>query len=309
MARLSPLTPSRLQGSLSHWQHKLRFQWHNTVHSLSKRHPLSLTSTPPPVDAASPHSSLPTRGATNRKTFKKILARERHNHPIYIQHLDKIFNVDQNHPCHALKDISLTIPQGSVQMLVGPSGAGKTTFLLCLAGLLQPTNGSITMLGQCLNDLSPAQMEHFRRQHIGMVFQESNLLRSLTALENVEAMLQFRGVQGHAAHRQAQDLLDAVGLHTHLDHLPRHLSGGQQQRVSVARALAGYPPIILADEPTAALDSKTGHKVVEFMRHMAKDHGCIVIVTTHDTRILDVGDRTGHLHDGILSDKPLLPSR
>ena len=232
------------------------------------------------------------------------------NDAISVHRLDKIFNLDQAHPCHALTDVTFTIPKGTVQMLMGPSGAGKTTFLLCLAGLLQPTMGSITLLGQCLNELPPAQLEHFRRQYIGMVFQESNLLRSLTALENVEAMLQFRGVQGHAAHRQAQELLDAVGLHTHLDHLPRQLSGGQQQRVSVARALAGYPPIILADEPTAALDSKTGHKVVEFMRYMAKDHGCTVIITTHDTRILDVGDRIchihdGHLHDGALSDGAL----
>lgn len=224
---------------------------------------------------------------------------------IIINHLDKGFNLDHVYACHALTDVSLTIPQGTLQMIMGPSGAGKTTLLLCLAGLLQPTGGTITVLDQCFNDLSLGQLEHFRRQHIGVVFQESNLLRSLTALENVEAMLQFRGVHGHAAHHQAQDLLDAVGLHTHWDHLPRQLSGGQQQRVSVARALAGYPPIILADEPTAALDSKTGHKVVEFMRYMAKDHGCTIIITTHDTRILDVGDRTYHLHDGHLYDGTL----
>ena len=158
----------------------------------------------------------------------------------------------------------------------------------------------ISLLGLNLSALSLGLLEHFRRLNIGIVFQDSNLLRSLTAMENVEAMLQFRGIQRHAARRQANDLLHAVGLYTHRNHLPRQLSGGQQQRVSVARALAGYPPVILADEPTAALDSGTGHKVVEFMKHIAQNHGCTIIMTTHDPRILDVGDRTLHLHDGQL---------
>ncbi|MEM9216080.1 MAG: ABC transporter ATP-binding protein [Cyanobacteria bacterium P01_F01_bin.150] len=263
MARLFSSTPPRLHWSLSRWQQMLQRHWYHSAHP-------------------------------------QALTRDRSNDAIIACNVDKIFNAEQVYPCHALTDVNFTIPSGSVQILMGPSGAGKTTLLLCLAGLLLPTTGKITVLGRCLNELSSAQLEQFRRQHIGMVFQESNLLRSLTALENVEAMLQFRGVYGHAAHRQARELLDAVGLHTHLNHLPRHLSGGQQQRVSVARALAGYPPIILADEPTASLDSKTGCKVVEFMRHMAKDHGCTVIITTHDTRILDVGDRVYHLHDGHL---------
>lgn len=311
MARLFPPPPPRLQRSLHHWHQKLRGPWHRPLKAFTKRRHLSVVSSSPSPESPRLKPSN-TLGDRTKTVFQSVNPRDdgKMQDPkqdpqaaILIHHLDKVFNADHAHPCQALRDVSLTIPKGSVQILMGPSGAGKTTLLLCLAGLLPPTDGTITLLDQCLNNLSLGQLEHFRRQHIGMVFQESNLLRSLTALENVEAMLQFRGVHGHAAHQQAQHLLDAVGLHTHWDHLPRHLSGGQQQRVSVARALAGYPPIILADEPTAALDSKTGHKVAEFMRHMAKDHGCTVVMTTHDPRILDVGDRIcnlqdGHLHDG-----------
>lgn len=317
MARLFPPTPPRFQKTLNHWHQKLRGSWHRPLNSFTKRRHLNLVprsttaapaKSPRPLDQAAPavtlHDARQQNSRRNNPPPKTDIPEADHpktlRSAILIHHLDKVFNVDHAHPCRALRDVSLTIPKGSVQILMGPSGAGKTTLLLCLAGLLSPTQGTITLLDQCLNDLSPGQLEHFRRQHIGMVFQESNLLRSLTALENVEAMLQFRGVHGRAAHQQAQHLLDAVGLHTHWDHLPRQLSGGQQQRVSVARALAGYPPIILADEPTAALDSKTGHRVAEFMHHMAKDHGCTIVLTTHDPRILDVGDRICNLQDGTL---------
>ena len=228
--------------------------------------------------------------------------RSKGNEAIATHHLTKIYN-PQNNPCVALNDVNLNIPQGTVQMVVGPSGAGKTSLLLTLSGLLVPTEGTVTLLGHSLTNLSQPHLEHFRRRYIGMVFQESNLLRSLTALENVEAMLSFRGVSHRIAHQQALQLLEDVGLSEHLHHLPRHLSGGQQQRVSVARALAGSPPIILADEPTASLDFKTGNRVVELMRQLAQDQGCTVVIATHDSRILAKSDRVVHLNDGMLQDE------
>ncbi|NEQ97578.1 MAG: ABC transporter ATP-binding protein [Cyanothece sp. SIO2G6] len=219
---------------------------------------------------------------------------------IALHQVSKIFN-PEHCPCVALNQVSLTIPKGAVQMVVGPSGAGKTTLLLTLAGLLSPTSGRITALGEPLTTFDQDHLEYFRRRYMGLVFQESNLLRSLTALENVEAMIAFRGNRIRIPRHHAKGLLESVGLGNHLRHLPRQLSGGQQQRVAIARALAGYPPLILADEPTASLDSGTGCTVVNLMRQLAHDHGCTVIITTHDTRLIQAGDRIAHINDGVLT--------
>jgi putative ABC transport system ATP-binding protein len=203
-------------------------------------------------------------------------------------------------PCHALKSVDLTVKQGDVQMVIGPSGAGKTTLLLVVAGLLTPTRGRVALLGHDLFDMPRHQRDQFRLHHIGILFQESNLLRSLTALENVEAVLKIRGIHGGAARREANELLAAVGLAKWRNHLPRQLSGGQQQRVAVARSMAGAPALIIADEPTASLDSKNGQIVIESMRQLAKERGSTVLIATHDSRILSYADRIAHLDDGVL---------
>jgi putative ABC transport system ATP-binding protein len=201
----------------------------------------------------------------------------------------------------ALKHVNLRVRKGKVQMIVGPSGAGKTTLLLILSGVLTPTAGQVKILGHTLTNLSRQEMDRVRLHSIGVMFQESNLLRSLTAQENVEAVLLMKGFAAREAQREARQLLDEVGLGDRADHLPRELSGGQQQRVAVARSLAGNPPLIIADEPTAALDSSNGRIVVELMRRLAKDHGCAVVIATHDPRILSFADCISNLTDGVLT--------
>ncbi|MGB3495501.1 MAG: ABC transporter ATP-binding protein [Elainellaceae cyanobacterium] len=214
--------------------------------------------------------------------------------------IDMVFETDAQ-TFQALTGVSLRVRKGDVQMIVGPSGAGKTTLLLILAGLLTPTAGRIQLLGQTITQMDRQHLDHLRLHHMGVMFQESNLLRSLTARENVESALEMKGSRGRAGRRQAKALLDEVGLSDRADHLPRELSGGQQQRVAVARALAGSPDLIIADEPTASLDSHNGRRVVELMRKLAKDQGCTVVIATHDPRILEFGDRISTLTDGMLT--------
>ncbi len=219
---------------------------------------------------------------------------------IAAQGIDMVFQTG-GQTFRALRGVNLRVRRGAVQMIVGPSGAGKTTLLLILAGVLTPTAGRIHLLGQSITSMNRQQMDHFRLHTIGVMFQESNLLRSLTALENVEAALVMKGIRGREARLQAEALLEEVGLGDRAHHLPRELSGGQQQRVAVARSLAGNPPIIIADEPTAALDSQNGRIVVESMRRLAKEHGCTVLIATHDPRILGFADCIANLTDGVLS--------
>lgn len=220
---------------------------------------------------------------------------------IVARNLDMVY-CSEMQPFQALKSVNFRVRRGDLQMVVGPSGAGKTTLLLILAGLLTPTHGYVQLLGHDITQMPRTQLDQFRLHNVGILFQESNLLRSLTALENVEAVLKIRGIHGPTAHREAFDLLKAVGLGDRTHHLPRQLSGGQQQRVAIARSLAGNPPIIIADEPTAALDSKNGRTMIEIMRRLAKEKGCTVLVATHDPRILDMADRVAHLSDGVLSE-------
>ncbi len=219
---------------------------------------------------------------------------------IAAQSIDMVYSTG-GQAFHALKGVNLRVRQGAVQMIVGPSGAGKTTLLLILAGVLTPTAGRVHLLGHTLAHMDRQAVDHFRLHNIGVIFQESNLLRSLTALENVEAALVMKGIRGREARHQAMALLEEVGLGDRAQHLPRELSGGQQQRVAVARSLAGNPPILIADEPTASLDSQNGHIVVESMRRLANDHGCTVLIATHDPRVLGFADCIANLHDGVLS--------
>lgn len=199
-----------------------------------------------------------------------------------------------------LKGIDLSIVQGDIYLLMGPSGSGKTTLLSILAGILTPTAGQVYLLNQEITGLSRANLARFRLQNIGFIFQGFNLFSALTASENIEVALHLKGLQGKTARRQARILLDQVGLGDKGGFLPRDLSGGQKQRVAIARALAGDPQIIMADEPTAALDSKSGQTVIELLRHLAKEGGRTVLMVTHDHRLVDRVDRVAYLEDGVL---------
>ena len=199
-----------------------------------------------------------------------------------------------------LKGIDWSIQKGSVQLLMGPSGSGKTTLLSVLAGLLTPTAGNVYLLGQDITKMSRSQLAKFRLQNIGFIFQDFNLFPALTAAENVEVALNLKGIKGKAAKVEAQRLLEQVGLKDKANLKPSSLSGGQQQRVAIARALAGNPQLIMADEPTAALDSQSGHAVMALLRELAKERGCTVLMVTHDPRIMDLADNIAYMEDGIL---------
>ncbi len=201
---------------------------------------------------------------------------------------------------HALKDINLNIHRGDIQLLMGPSGSGKTTLLSILAGILTPSGGRVNLLGEEITKMSDHQLSRFRLENIGLIFQSFNLFPALTALENVQLALKIKGIKGKKAKEQALSLLSQVGLADKTNLRPRNLSGGQKQRVAIARALTGSPQLIMADEPTAALDSRSGQRAIELLRRLAKEEGSTVLIVTHDPRIIDVSDRIVHLEDGML---------
>ncbi len=201
---------------------------------------------------------------------------------------------------HVLKSIDLEIRSGTIQFLMGPSGSGKTTLLSILAGLLSPTAGSVCLLGEEITKLSRKQLSRFRLENIGFIFQSFNLFSALTALENVEVALHLKGIKGAAAQRQAQTLLEQVGLGDKVRQHPKDLSGGQKQRVAIARALAGDPSIVMADEPTAALDAESGLAIADLLHQLAKEHHRTVLIVTHDPRITPIADRIAYLENGVL---------
>jgi putative ABC transport system ATP-binding protein len=187
-------------------------------------------------------------------------------------------------------------------IMTGPSGSGKTTLLTLIGALRSTQEGSIKLLGQELRNASANSLVELRR-NIGYIFQAHNLLESLSARQNVMMSMELHqhlSAQEQAA--MADEMLDAVGLNDRVNYYPDELSGGQKQRVAIARALVSNPKLILADEPTAALDKKSGRDVVEIMRRLAKEKGSAVVLVTHDNRILDVADRLIHMDDGYLSD-------
>lgn len=204
-----------------------------------------------------------------------------------------------------LQGVDLDIYRGEVQLLMGPSGSGKTTLLSILAGILTPTGGSVDLMGQEITGMDSRQLARFRLEHIGFIFQGFNLFPALTAQENVEVALNLKGIPGRSARRMAQELLDRVGLSDKASSLPKQLSGGQKQRVAIARALAANPPLVFADEPTAALDAHSGHAVMGLLHSLAKEDGATVVIVTHDPRIVDVADRIAYMEDGQLRERAL----
>lgn len=198
----------------------------------------------------------------------------------------------------AVHDVSLTMLPGEVMLIMGPSGSGKTTLLSMLGGLLRPSNGRIQIGQDDLTQLDESRLPDVRLRHIGFIFQDFNLLSALSCLDNVALVGQLNGMTRKEARLRATELLKQLGLGHRLSFLPEKLSGGEKQRVAIARALVNKPDIILADEPTANLDSHHGHETMRLLRRIAKEEQRSVIIVSHDQRIKDIADRILWLEDG-----------
>ena len=201
----------------------------------------------------------------------------------------------------AVKNINLTLAGGKLTVLMGPSGSGKTTLLSILGCMLTPTEGGVFICGHATAGAGAEQLARIRREHIGFVFQSFHLFPTLTAHENVRLALDVRGERRRRAKKKSNDVLQRVGLAHKLAAFPRDLSGGEQQRVAIARAIVAEPSAILADEPTAALDTENGHAVMTILAKTAHEHGRAVLVVTHDTRLLEFADRVLYIEDGALT--------
>ena len=218
-----------------------------------------------------------------------------------VRDVTKVFDEGRQR-VHVLRGITMDVAAGELVALEGPSGSGKTTLLSIMGCILTPTSGELRVAGQPVRSRDEATLREVRRQSIGFVFQQYNLFPALTALENVEYSLNVRGMGGRAAHDEAKQVLARVGLGDRLGFLPGDLSGGQKQRVAIARALAGAPPVLLADEPTANLDTATGGQILDLFQELAKNEGRGVLVVTHDPKVRRIADRVVGIRDGRLVD-------
>ena len=220
---------------------------------------------------------------------------------LQMEHVTKRFGVGDAEVV-AVRDVSLSVAPGEVVLIMGPSGSGKTTLLSMLGALLKPTEGEIRLNGQVLSALRESQLPAIRLRRFGFVFQDFNLLSAPTVLENVAIVAELAGVRRRAAREKSAALLGELGLGKRLGFLPEQLSGGEKQRVAIARALVNDPALILADEPTANLDSKIGHDITRLLRRIAKEQGRSVIIVSHDARIKSIADRVLWLEDGQFKD-------
>ena len=221
---------------------------------------------------------------------------------IHVENLKKVYG-SGNTEVIAMCDASMTIAYGEIVALLGPSGSGKSTFLTAVGLINPPNSGQITISNKLVLDGSKAMvnLKNFRKKHIGFVFQKSNLIPFLTARENVQVSLEINGHDKKYSKKRALDLLNEMGLADRSNNYPPMLSGGQQQRVAICRALANQPAVILADEPTAALDSHLGKQVMELFRNVAHKYGTAIIVVTHDHRALDAFDTLYEMEDGSIA--------
>ncbi len=215
---------------------------------------------------------------------------------ISLKHVSKVF--DGKRKAIALENIDLHIEKGQVVSIVGPSGSGKSTLLNLIGGLDRPTSGEIHIEGENLSELSDDDLTRVRRDKIGFVFQFFNLLPTLNCLENVALPLHLRKWPGKKIDDRAKELLHLVQLSHRMEHLPDELSGGERQRVAIARALSVYPPILLADEPTGNLDSKTGKEILNLIEDLHARLGSTVLIVTHDAEVAERSSRTVTLRDG-----------
>ncbi len=205
---------------------------------------------------------------------------------------------DHSVPVEALRGIDLSIQKGEFTAIVGPSGSGKTTFLNVISGLDSVTKGKVWLNNKLLSNMSSKELSDFRRDNIGFIFQAYNLIPVLSVEENVEYVMLIQGVPKQERHARIEKILDDLGLRGFADRLPTKLSGGQQQRVAVARAIVSRPALVLADEPTANLDSKTGIELIEMMRSLNQTSGVTFVFSTHDTKIMERARRLIVLKDG-----------
>ncbi len=216
-----------------------------------------------------------------------------------VQNVSKIYRMGAE-TVHALRDVTLQITRGEYLSIMGPSGSGKSTLFNMIGGLDMPSEGDVSVHGYDLSNLNSDQLAWFRCHKIGFIFQTFNLIRTMSALENVSIGRIFAGVSPDQAQRDAATVLERVGLGHRLDHLPSEVSGGQQQRIAIARALVNEPEIILADEPTGNLDLHTGQEIINLLTEMKDSHGITVISATHDMKMLSTSDRVAWIRDGNL---------
>ena len=216
---------------------------------------------------------------------------------VQIKELWKVFG-DGETRVEAVRGIDLELARGEVVLVMGPSGSGKTTLLSMLGGLLRPTSGELWVDGVDATALSERELAGFRARSFGFIFQDFNLLQALSASENVEIALNLGGTSGAIADERSTELLSALGLERRLAFKPEQLSGGERQRVAVARAIANHPALILADEPTANLDSRRGAETMRLLRRLAQEEGATVLIVSHDERLREIADRVLWLEDG-----------
>lgn len=218
---------------------------------------------------------------------------------IVLQDVSKIYGAGEA-AVRAVDRVNLCVQTGELVLILGPSGAGKTTLLSLIGGLLHPTSGTIAVAGAELHALSPSALSRFRLRQVGFVFQSFQLLSALTAGENVQVVLRLGGFTPRAARQRAEELLVSLGLGARLTHLPADLSGGEKQRVALARALALDPPLLIADEPTGSLDSRSGEEVIRLFRRLVDEERRTVLIASHDQRIVPVASRVLRCEDGRL---------
>jgi putative ABC transport system ATP-binding protein len=236
-----------------------------------------------------------------------------HDKTLQVTHVSKSYGSGSTEVT-AVHDISLSVRPGEIVLIMGPSGSGKTTLLSMLGALLKPTAGTIQLNGTVISALAESRLPDIRLKQFGFVFQDFNLLSALTALENVAIVAELAGTRSSEAKHKATSLLTEIGLGERLHFLPEKLSGGEKQRVAIARALINDPALILADEPTANLDSKIGQEIMRLLRRIAKDHPAggsgagdrSVIIVSHDQRIREIADRVLWLEDGEFKKEELL---
>lgn len=219
------------------------------------------------------------------------------NNVIETKNLTRIYNLGDQE-VQALRGVNLEIGSGQFVALKGRSGSGKTTLLNCIGGLDKPSAGSVSIFGEEIGGWNENKLTAWRRQQVGFIFQSLGLLPALSAYENVELILRMNKVKSKERHQTTIDCLELVGLTKWIDHRPYELSGGQQQRVAIARALANRPKLIIADEPTGDLDSKTGREVLSLFRKIIREQNITMLMATHDSLVVDYVDQIMHLQDG-----------
>ncbi|MDQ0231166.1 ABC transporter ATP-binding protein [Metabacillus malikii] len=218
-----------------------------------------------------------------------------------LSHSFKVGKKGVENEISVLKNVSLTINKGEIASIVGRSGSGKSTLLHLLSGYITPTAGEIEINGTRVSAFSEKEWAKFRLEHFGFIFQNFQLIPSLTTFENVELPLTLKGIEPSERKKQVMELLTSVGLNQHVDHYPNELSGGQQQRVSIARALITKPEIILADEPTGSLDSETEKDILSLIKQLNNEQGITFVIITHDEEVAKISDQRYELQDGVLT--------